>query len=100
MRARPRACPSGIAEPVRRVVPRPVHDVLRVADDLPVVENEYGNEALAGQSLDLPASAGDVRQRGEAVGLDDVWRVASCLHRVVRVLARVRAGTPRGRLSW
>src|SRR4051812_11230108 len=84
--------PSTDRPPRRRIAPRPLRDVARVADDLPVVKHEHGHQALAGQSLDRLASAGDVRQGGEAVGLDDLWRVPGRLQRVVCLLAGMRAG--------
>lgn len=51
------------------VAPRPRHDVLRIFDDFAVFEDEYRNEALAGQPLDLLATARDVGQRRQTVGL-------------------------------
>src|SRR5438128_305731 len=83
------------AGPAGRVLPRPGRDVLRVLDDLTVVEDQYWNPALAGQPLDLLATARDVGQRCEAVGLHHLWRVAGFLQRVVGVLARVRPRPPR-----
>jgi hypothetical protein len=51
----------------RGVVPRPLHDVVRILDDPAIVQDEHRNPALAGQPLDLLASARDVRQLPEAV---------------------------------
>src|SRR3954447_1497079 len=45
--------------------PRPVGDLARAGDDLPIVGDEDGNRVLPGQSLDLSPARGLVEDRGE-----------------------------------
>src|SRR4051794_23793224 len=77
---------SASSYPVGRVVARPGRNLLRVLDDLAVVEHKHRDEALAGQPLDLPAPARYVRHLRKAIDLDDLRRMAGVLQCVVRDL--------------
>ena len=77
------------------VLARPGDDSVGARDDLPVVELEHRNEALAGQPLDAASPWSDVRQLRKAVDAHDLRRVPRVPQRVVRALARMCRRSPR-----
>ncbi len=79
----------------QRVALCPGGNLVRVGDDLPVMENENRHVTLTGQALGFPAALGEVRQKGEAVRPHNLRGVPGLPQRVVGLLAGVGAGPPR-----